>query len=272
MANASVAPAAAPPAAASPAAPAALRIYGHPGSGNAFKPHLLAALLGERADFVQIGLGQVSTQPDCENNSAAFRALNPSAAVPVLVDSSAGVVGDAHSVAAFANAATLECYGPPGQVVHDSGACLVYLALRAAAADPAKRCWYPVDEPLTAARVQQWLAFASTEINGSLLHARIALIFGWVIPGTIDEALARSRRTLASLEARINENTAVGELWLASAAAPTIADVSVFPYVSMAESSSKGALGLAAYPGICVWMRRMRALPGFVAQEGIFTD
>ena len=244
-----------------------LRIYGHAGSGNAWKPHLLASLLGLPAQFVQIALGQASTQPDCENNAPAFRALNPAAAVPVIVDSRGA--HDAPSAAAFANAATLEKYGPAGQVVRDSGACLVYLAQSAAAADASKRSWLPTDAA-GAARVQQWLAFAGSDINSSLLHVRIALIFDWKIPGTVDDALARSRATLAALEARLAEGAAAGELWVASREAPTIADVAVFPYVALAETSSKGALSLGAYPSVVAWIRRVRALPGFVAQDGIY--
>jgi glutathione S-transferase len=251
--------------------PSALRIFGHPGSGNAFKPHLLASLLGVPAEFVQIDLGQTSTNPSCENNSAAFRALGGST-VPVLIDSRAAAAAslDAPSAAAFANAATLAKYGPAGRVVRDSGACLVYLALSAAAADPSKRSWFPVDDAAAAARVQTWLAFANSDVNGSLLHVRIALIFGWAIPGTVDEALTRSRAVLAALEARLAEGAAAGELWVASRDAPTIADVAVFPYVALAETSSKGALELGAYPAVCAWVRRVRALPGFVAQDGIF--
>ena len=249
----------------------ALRIYGHPGSGNAFKPHLLASLLGVPADFIQIDLGQTSTNPSCENNSEAFRALGGST-VPVLVDSraAAAVSLDAPSAAAFSNAATLAKYGPAGRVVRDSGACLVYLALSAAAADPAKRSWFPVDDAAAAAHVLTWLAFANSDVNGSLLHVRIALIFGWAIPGTVDEALARSRAVLAALEARLAEGAAAGEQWVASRDAPTVADVAVFPYVALAETSSKGALALSAFPAVCAWIRRVRALPGFVAQDGIF--
>lgn len=252
-------------------ASSSLRIYGHPGSGNAFKPHLLASLLGVAHDFVQIDLGQVSTNPGCENASAAFRALNPAAAVPVLVDSRDASGLDAASVAVWAAGSPAAAkYGPPGRVVRDSAATLVYLALGAAAADASKRHWLPVDDAATAARVQTWLNFAASDVNGSLLHARIAIIFGWTIPGSVEDALARSRATLATLEARLAEGAAAGEQWVASKDAPTIADVAVFPYVALAETSSKGALSLAAYPGVCAWMRRVRALPGFVAQEGIY--
>ena len=44
----------------------------------------------------------------------------------------------------------------------------------------------------------------------------------------------------------------------------------MFPYVALAETSSKGALALSAYPEVCAWIRRVRAQPGFVAQDGIY--
>lgn len=46
--------------------------------------------------------------------------------------------------------------------------------------------------------------------------------------------------------------------------------MAVFPYVALAETLSKGALSLAGFPGVCAWLRRVRALPGFVAQDGIY--
>ena len=46
--------------------------------------------------------------------------------------------------------------------------------------------------------------------------------FGWAIPGTVDEALARSRAVLAFLEARLAKGAAAGEQWVASRDAPTV--------------------------------------------------
>lgn len=94
--------------------------------------------------------------------------------------------------------------------------------------------------------------------------------FGWAIPGTVDEALARSRAVLASLEARLAEGAAAGEQWAASSAAPTAADVAVFPHVALAETSSKGAPALGAYPAVCAWIRPVRTLPGFGCAGRIF--
>lgn len=75
---------------------------------------------------------------------------------------------------------------------------------------------------------------------------------------------------LASLEARLAEGAAAGEQWVASRDAPTVADVAVFPYVALAETSSKGAPTLGAFPAVCAWIRPMRALPGFGRAGRIF--
>ena len=244
-----------------------IRILGHPGSGNTWKPFLLASLLGLPADLVQIDLGQASSRPDCENNSPLYLRLHPGGTAPVLIDASAKA--DAPSQTAFSDDATLEKYGPPGLLVRDSHACLIYLALKAAAADPSKASWYPV-EAASAARVATWLSFAAGDVNGSLLHVRISKIFGWNIAGSIDDALTRSRRTLAFLEAALTENEEAGEVWIASAERPTIADVAIFPYVALAESSSKGELSLRPYPHVRDWIARFKKLPGYVNQEGTF--
>jgi glutathione S-transferase len=42
--------------------------------------------------------------------------------------------------------------------------------------------------------------------------------------------------------------------------APTIADVALYPYTSMAQ---EGGYDLSAFTHISAWLARMRALPGF---------
>ncbi|KAG1364791.1 hypothetical protein G6F59_018918 [Rhizopus arrhizus] len=42
--------------------------------------------------------------------------------------------------------------------------------------------------------------------------------------------------------------------------APTIADVALYPYTSMAE---QGGYDLSAFTHITAWLARIRALPGF---------
>jgi glutathione S-transferase len=53
--------------------------------------------------------------------------------------------------------------------------------------------------------------------------------------------------------------------WLALGR-PTIADIACMPYVALAN---EGGLSLAPYPGICAWIDRIKALPGFVSMPGV---
>ena len=99
--------------------------------------------------------------------------------------------------------------------------------------------------------------FATNEVNTSLLFVRIAVVFEWKIPITLEAAIAKSHSCLANLEARLAEGAARGELWLASSDKPTIADIAVFPYVAMAEASSKGAVSLETYPQVRAWILRV---------------
>ena len=91
--------------------------------------------------------------------------------------------------------------------------------------------------------------------------ARLVDKFGYALDKAA--ALARGERILALLERHLAARD-----WLA-AGRPTIAECAVYPYVALAE---EGGLALAPYPAIRAWMRRIRALPGFLAMSGIHLD
>jgi glutathione S-transferase len=156
-----------------------------------------------------------------------------------------------------------------GLVVRDSAAVLTYLALvyGGGAASP----WLPgAASPARAARAQQWLAYAASEVHASLLKVRVSILFGWdIAPLTIDAALDASRRVLAHLDAQLAAGAVAGRTWLVEGAQPTVADVAVYPYVAFAEDSSKGALRLGEYPALTRWLAAFRALPGYVAPPGL---
>ncbi|KUO51535.1 MAG: hypothetical protein APF82_10835 [Sphingomonadales bacterium BRH_c42] len=44
----------------------------------------------------------------------------------------------------------------------------------------------------------------------------------------------------------------------------TLADISLFAYTHVAE---EGGFGLENYPAVCAWIKRIMALPGFIAME-----
>ncbi|KAJ1463295.1 glutathione S-transferase domain-containing protein [Pelagophyceae sp. CCMP2097] len=193
-------------------------LYSLEGSGNALKARLMLDFLGLQYDLV----APSAIHPADE----AFLKLNPLGQVPVLV-------------------------AADGPTICDSAAILVYLVLKHA---PASH-WHPSD-PVVAANVTKWLAYAAHEVTDSLLWVRIKNKFEWDIPVAYEEALARSRATLAFLDAHLATVD-----WFANTAEPTIADVAVFPYVALAESSSDGALQLSDYPAVQRWVARFKALP-----------
>ena len=49
-------------------------------------------------------------------------------------------------------------------------------------------------------------------------------------------------------------------------ARPTVADISVFPYVALAPM---GDIDLEPYPQVLAWIDRIKALPGFISMPGL---
>ncbi|AHL74794.1 glutathione S-transferase [Stutzerimonas stutzeri] len=137
--------------------------------------------------------------------------------------------------------------------VVDSQAILVYLARRYA-----DETWYPLDA-LTQARIVGWLSFAANEMHHGPATARVGRLFR----RPIDEALTATR-ALAAM--RIVEQQLAEHAWLAETAAPTIADIAVYPYAALA---GEGGIDLVAYPAIRAWCSRIRELPGYIGMPGL---
>ncbi len=162
-----------------------------------------------------------------EHKQPAFLALNPRGQVPVLEDGNNRVV--------------------------DSQAILVYLARRYA-----DEAWYPQDA-LAQARVVGWLSFAANEMHHGPATARVGRLFR----RPIDEPLT-TNRAIAALQ--LVEQQLAEHAWLAETAAPTIADLAVYPYAALA---GEGGIDLAPYPAIRAWCSRIRALPGYIGMPGL---
>ena len=135
--------------------------------------------------------------------------------------------------------------------VWDSQAILVYLARRYGEA------WLPL-EPAPMAEVMQWLALAENELLFGLARARAVKVFGRDFD--LASCQAYGRAGLKVLEKRL-----AGHEWLA-AGKPTIADIACMPYAAL---SYMGDIPLDDFPSVRAWIDRIRALPGFVAMEGI---
>jgi len=140
-------------------------------------------------------------------------------------------------------------------VIRDSNAILIYLAIK-----NNQMLWYPVNDALKAAKVTEWMSYAVNEVNTSLLFVRISNKFSWNIPISYDAAIAKSNTVLSYLNNYLNNKT-----WLVDDSHPTIADIAVFPYVALAESSSSDAIQLSEYPNVVAWINRVKSLPNMTA-------
>jgi len=152
----------------------------------------------------------------------AFLAINPRGQVPALEDGELRL-GDSHAI-------------------------LVYLARQYA-----EERWNPQDA-VTQGRIAHWLSFAANEIQHGPAQARVIQLFKR--PGDLASAQAKGRQALELLDGELARHP-----WLARTAAPSIADVAIYPYVAMA---GEGGLEPGAYPHLNAWMGRVRALPGYL--------
>lgn len=144
-------------------------------------------------------------------------------------------------------------------VLRDAQAILLYVAARY----DASATWYPA-EPATQGRIAMWLAFAGGElmqISAVRLHD---MLMGYE---NIDADAARSaaHKALAILDQHLAECEMRGQQWIA-AAHPTIADIACFAYPALCHD---GGIDRSVYHNINRWLRRVRALPGFIVMPGI---
>ena len=128
-----------------------------------------------------------------------------------------------------------------GERIAQSSAILWYLA----EGTP----FLPADA-LGRAQVVQWLSFEQERVMGGLGNPRFRILTG----RPVDEArLETGRGALAVLDAHL-----AGRPWVVGERA-TIADLGLFPYVSVA-----GDAGVSLPVHVVGWLERVRALPGFV--------
>jgi len=137
-------------------------------------------------------------------------------------------------------------------VLRDSQAILVYLASKYGG-----ESWLPRD-PADMAEVMQWLSTAANEIQNGPGAARLVDKFGYAIDKA--DAVKRAGKILPVIDAHLAEHQ-----WLALER-PTIADCAVMPYIAL---SHEGGISLQSYPHITEWIRRIKALPGFIPMSGI---
>ena len=153
-----------------------------------------------------------------------FLAKNPTGAVPVL---------------------ELE----DGRVLPESNAILGYLA---------EGTPYLPDDAWARAQVHRWMYFEEDYIQNGLASLR-----HWCMTGKLAR---RSAEMIAAKRAVSEKTLRLLNRWLAERqfltdAGYTIADMSVFAYVSRAHEAD---LPLSAYPAVDAWVARVRAQPRFL--------
>jgi glutathione S-transferase len=137
------------------------------------------------------------------------------------------------------------------RVISDSNAILVYLAKKTGRAD-----WLP-DTPFEAAAVQRWLSVAAGQIAFGPAAARLVTVFGSQF--NADEVIARAHAVLTVIDAELATREWIADI---GASHPTIADIALYSYIS---SAPEGNVDLSAYAHVNAWLRRVEALPGFIA-------
>ncbi len=135
-----------------------------------------------------------------------------------------------------------------GNVIRDSTSILIYLAKKYG-----DESWLPSDE-VGAALVQRYLSIASNEIFRGPCSARLVTVFGAELDH--DTCKEVSREVLSILDADLAKRIfLVGDF-------VTVADVACYSYIAHAP---EGDVSLEPYKNIQVWLKRIEALPGFIA-------
>jgi len=196
--------------------PATTRLHWHPLSGHSHRAQLMLSLLDREFDLIEVDVRSGA------HKAPAFVQLSPFGQVPVLESE--------------------------GEVIADSNAILVYLAIRY---DTSGR-WYPRDA-VGGAKVQRWLSVAAGQLAAGPMAARLANVFG--LP--VDKAKAQAGA--AALFSVMEAELARGPFLVGHH--PTIADVALYTYTAHAP---EGGIALEPYPAIRAWIGRIEGLPGFV--------
>lgn len=133
-------------------------------------------------------------------------------------------------------------------VIWDSTAILVYLATKYG-----DESWLPTD-PVGAALIQRYLSIASGDVFRGPCAARLVTVFGAAFDHEASKETAYHLFDI--LDAHLADNNFL--------AAPhrTIADIACYSYIAHAP---EGDVSLDEYKNIQAWLKRIEALPNFVA-------
>jgi glutathione S-transferase len=138
-----------------------------------------------------------------------------------------------------------------GRTIVESGAILLYLA---------EGTPYLPEDPYLRAEATSWLFFEQGDIQKSIAQCRVHHLYGRAasMPQEIQRLHSEGYAGLAKLDAWLE-----GRQWLV-ADRYTIADLALFPYVSMAP---QGGFDLERFAAIRKWIARVEGEPGWIALE-----
>jgi glutathione S-transferase len=135
-----------------------------------------------------------------------------------------------------------------GRTIVESGAILLYLA---------QGTPYLPEDPYLRAEVTSWLFFEQGDIQKSIAPCRVHHLYGRAasMPQEIQRLQSEGYAGLEKMDRWL-----AGRHWLA-AGRYTIADVALYPYVSM---SPQGGFDLRRFTAIREWIARVEREPGWI--------
>lgn len=198
-------------------------------SAGCYAVRLMLGILGVRYETVAVDI-----YPGADNREPWFLKLSPEGELPVLVDD--------------------------GWTVVDANPCLIHLAGKYDASDR----WSPIADAFRYPLMLGWFDFAR-RLTASSGVARTGVAFGW--DADLPALQGEAHRLLRQLDEHLWFGEKQGRDWLVEGEHPTIADVAVFPDVTLSE---EGGVSRQDYPAIRRWLDRVRRIHGFVVMSGVF--
>jgi glutathione S-transferase len=195
-------------------------LYDHAASGNCMKCRILLR---------QLGIDYVSVTVDLflgETRTSEHFARNPDGRIPVLeLDS--------------------------GEAIPESGAILLYLA---------SGTRFLPDDPVSRARVHQWMFFEQNQVEANLAVARFMRQAGRDAeqPEVFEDRLHRGIGAIATLDRGLSDGRAfvAGDDY-------SVADIALYGYVH-AGTDADAAADPRAFANVAGWLDRVEATDGFV--------
>ncbi len=206
----------------------ALTLHEDPRSGNCYKIKLTAALLGLPLATRAYDIMQGETR-----TPEFLATVNANGRIPVLQ------IGN----------------GTAARFLPESNAACWYLA-HGSALIPADR--------FAQADMLRWMFFEQSNHEPNVATLRFWLRFVGEANLSQQQRAQVMAKRIAGCAALDLMNRHLATSAFLSGPAVTLADMALFPYTHVAE---EGGFGLGDYPHITAWIKRVQALPGFIAMD-----